>query len=189
MSGLRFRAKASRASYRRAGLVLGSADWSSEFALDDIGASRMAILAGDPIVILQGRRKGGDWETIPAAARAEFASAGLQVIDPDPTTEGGPSWADVEAARLETAELSREVVQALQDRVAELEGLLGRADNLIKGGEEERRRIEAKAKEAAEALQKQVDGLKAALVAAKAKAKPTKADKTGPADPPASEQA
>lgn len=183
MASLRFRAKASRTPYTRAGMALSATAWSSEFTLDDIGVSRMAILAGDPIVILQRRRGEETWEMVPAVARASFASASLQVVDPEPTAEGGPSWGDVEAARTETAELSRQVVAALQSRVGELEGEVSIERAAAKAAEKAATAAAAKVT----GLQKQVDGLKAGLAAAKGKQ--PKAEKTGPVDPPAGDPA
>ena len=183
-----FRAKASRAEYRRAGLLLGSAAWSEPFDLAEIGADRMATLAGDPVVILAVKRDGddkGDWELISAIARAEFSAASLQVVDPDPVAGAGPSWADVEAVRQEADALQQELA-ASRARIGELEGEVSIERAAARAAE---KAADAATKKV-EGLGKQVEALKAGLTAAKAKSgKAAPADENGPVDPPAGDQA
>lgn len=184
MAAALIRAKASRPSYRRAGLVLSSTAWL-EIDPRDLGEHRLGALAGDPVVLLQGQDE-GVWRDIPAEVRAAASAALADPSEPSPLIDGGPSWADVEAAREETARLSA-------DLIGEFQGQLGLSQREV----ELQRDLVTKAlaeitkvKGERDALQKQVDGLKASLAAAKPpKGKPAPATEKGPADPPAADQA
>jgi hypothetical protein len=75
-----FRAKASRPTYRRAGLVLGQSAWV-EFVLSQVGDEGMARLAADPVVTLQILDEDDAWVAMPAALRARWARVGEASAD------------------------------------------------------------------------------------------------------------
>ncbi len=67
------RAKASRPTFRRGGLVFSDRDWT---VIDpEIGPEAQLAIVSDPVLTLQIRGPGGEWLTLSAEQRAEAIAA------------------------------------------------------------------------------------------------------------------
>jgi len=125
----RLRFKASRPTYRRGGLVLGSAGWV-EVAIADLDTEKLLALVSDPVVQIEGLDHDGSWLRLPPEIRAEIAFK-AERGDPDhphnPPEEGHAGNGEMAGGGAEGAALSGEQYQVQTPAPAGGEGI-GQAD-------------------------------------------------------------
>jgi hypothetical protein len=130
----RARAKASRPSYRRGGLVLGQVDWV-EFTEDSVDLVGLRALLGDSVVLIELATEAGDWVRLSAEQRAQaldvlprpeqmVEDAALTIDpqgfftgvpgEPQGVTEFGAMQAEIDDLKARLAEQRREISELKQ---------------------------------------------------------------------------
>ncbi len=146
MDGLeisRARAKASRPSYRRGGLVLGRVDWV-EFSEESVDLVGLRALLGDPIVLIEVVGESGEWVRLSAEQRTVAleilpSPGAIDPVDGALTFHPEDSAADLGGAPNVTE------FSAMRAEVDDLRARLATAEELVAALKHENAQLKAKA--------------------------------------------